>query len=432
METDATRMCALLVGLPAITVLGVEDDPGEPLRVHVETTMVGVGCSGCGTRAWLKDQRPVALVDLPAFGRSAVLVWHKRRWRCPERACEVATFTEQQPAIAAARAGVTDRAGRWMTRQVGQGQAVSAVAAELGCDWHTVMDAVVAYGTPLIADPDRVGTVTALGLDETLFVRTGAWRRRSWVTSIVDVSSPAQLLDVVEGRSAKAPSGWLEARPSAWRDGIAWAALDLSGPYRKTFNDTLPDAVQVADPFHVIKLANTRLDDVRRRVQQQTLGHRGHRDDPLYRSRRLLTKGHERLDQRGEAKLLGFLEAGDPQGEVRMAWHAKETLRGLYDQPAADAVGYLTELVESLLDRDMPRELQQLGRTLKRWANQIVAWHSAQVSNGPTEAMNSLIKRVKRVGFGFRRFRNYRLRVLLYAGRPNWNQLATLTPIPPP
>ena len=80
----------------------------------------------------------------------------------------------------------------------------------------------------------------------------------------------------------------------------------------------------------------------------------------------------------------------------------------------------------------MPSELQQLGRTLRRWADQIVAWHRAQVSNGPTEAMNNLIKRIKRVGFGFRRFRNYRLRVLLYAGRPNWDLLATLTPTTPP
>ena len=432
METDATRMCALLVGLPAITVLGVEDEPGEPLRVHVETGATTVGCAACGTRAWLKDQRPVALVDLAAFGRPAVLVWHKRRRLCPETACETRTFTETQPAIAAARAGVTDRAGRWMTRQVGQGQPVSAVAAELGCDWHTVMDAVVAYGTPLIEDPGRIGKVTALGLDETLFVRTGAFKQRAWVTSIVDVTSPAQLLDVVPGRTAKAPSAWLDARTQEWRDDISWAALDLSGPYRKTFNDTLPDAVQVADPFHVIKLANTRLDDVRRRVQQEVLGHRGHRDEPLYRARRLLTKGHERLDDKGEAKLLGFLEAGDPKGEVRMAWHAKETLRGLYDQNAADAAGYLAELIESLLDRDMPRELQQLGRTLRTWADQIVAWHRAQVSNGPTEAVNSLIKRIKRVGFGFRRFRNYRLRVLLYAGRPNWDNLAALTPTTPP
>lgn len=94
METNATRMCALLVGLPAITVTGVDNDDGAPLRVHVETVAEVVGCAGCGTRAWLKDQRPVAPVDLPAFGRPAVLVWHKRRWRCPDPSCDVATCTE--------------------------------------------------------------------------------------------------------------------------------------------------------------------------------------------------------------------------------------------------------------------------------------------------------------------------------------------------
>ncbi len=50
------------------------------------------------------------------------------------------------------------------------------------------------------------------------------------------------------------------------------------------------------------------------------------------------------------------------------------------------------------------------------------------MSNEPTEAINNLIKRVKRVAFGLRRFVNYRVRALLYAGRPNWDLLTTVTP----
>jgi transposase len=72
--------------------------------------------------------------------------------------------------------------------------------------------------------------------------------------------------------------------------------------------------------------------------------------------------------------------------------------------------------------------VNSLGRTIARWKDQIVAWHQARVTNGPTEAINNLIKRIKRIGFGFRRFRNYRIRVLLYAGKPNWDLLATVTP----
>jgi hypothetical protein len=101
--------------------------------------------------------------------------------------------------------------------------------------------------------------------------------------------------------------------------------LDLSGPYRKTFDDTLEHATQVADPFHLVRLANSKLDECRRRVQNETVGHRGRKDDALYRARRLLTKAHERLDERGDTTLRGLLEAGDPRGEVRMAWHAKRS-----------------------------------------------------------------------------------------------------------
>jgi transposase len=213
-ETNAARMCALLVGLPDITVVGVEDQPGEPLRIHVETTVEVTDCAGCGTRAWVKDRPTVELVDLPAFGRPAVLVWRKRRWRCPEAACPAGSWTERDPRIAPARGAMTDRAGRWVTGQVGrEGRTVAEVARQLGCDWHTVMDAVVAYGTPLVDDPARVGPVTALGLDETLFARTGRWRTQRWCTSIVDAGGPAQLLEVVQGRSA-AGRLWVDRRPA--------------------------------------------------------------------------------------------------------------------------------------------------------------------------------------------------------------------------
>ncbi len=307
------------------------------------------------------------------------------------------------------------------------------VADELGCDWHTVNDAVVAYGEALLAaDTERVGTVDALGLDETLFCRCGPWRVQCWCTSVVDVGGcghPAKLIEVIDGRTATAVCEWLDEQPAVWRSAIRYGVMDMSGPYRKVFNDSLGHVTQIADPFHVVRHANTALDQCRRRVQNDTLGHRGRKDDPLYRSRRLLTKGHEGLDEAGQAKLLSLLEAGDPHGEVRMTWHAKETLRGLYDiaDPATAAV-FLDEITEDMADESMPEEVRSLAGTLRRWRNQILAWHQARVTNGPTEAINNLIKLVKRVGFGFRCFRHYRIRVLLYAGRPNWDLLATVTP----
>ena len=103
------------------------------------------------------------------------------------------------------RCALTTRAARWATSQVGRhGRSVAEVAMDLGCDWHTVMDAVALYGTPLIDDPDRFDTVTALGLDETLFCREGRFRIQCWSTQIVDVRR-GQLLDVVAGRDSSEP-----------------------------------------------------------------------------------------------------------------------------------------------------------------------------------------------------------------------------------
>jgi len=428
-EVDPTRICELLVGLPDVVVLGVLDERDAPLVVHVETRDARPSCVSCAGAVVVKDRRRVELVDLPCFGRATRLVWRKRRWSCRNVTCATGTWTEDVPAIAASRLVMTDRAGRWVTEQVGRhGRTVNEVAGELGCDWHTINDTVIAYGTALVDDPDRIGAPSALGLDETLFVRVGARRRQSWSTSIVDVRA-GKLLDVVPGRTSVEPCQWLAKHSAEWRANIAWATLDLSGPYRSVFDTMLPDAVQVADPFHVVKLANQKLDECRRRIQNETLGHRGRKDDPLYRARRLLTKADERLDENGRARLLGLLAAGDPRGEVRTAWHAKEVVRSIYEhRDPGLALEFVDRLGHDLQDETCPTEVRSLGRTLLRWKNQIAAWHHAHVSNGPTEAANNLIKRVKRVAFGFTRFRNYRVRVLLYAGKPNWDLLATITP----
>lgn len=131
MVTDPIRACELLVGLPDVTVLGVLE--ALPLRVFVELRGEPPNCGGCGTSARVKERPEVELVDLPVFGRQARLVWRKHRWVCPERTCPVASWTGEDPRTAAPRLGLTDRAGRWVTEQVGRcGRTVNEVAVEFG------------------------------------------------------------------------------------------------------------------------------------------------------------------------------------------------------------------------------------------------------------------------------------------------------------
>ncbi len=110
---------------------------------------------------------------------------------------------------------------------------------------------------------------------------------------------------------------------------IRLAALDPFRGYATALATQLPAATRVLDAFHVVRLGNQMLDEVRRRVQQQTLGHRGHKHDPLFEVRRLLRHGAEHLTDRQAAKLGAALAAGDPDGQV--------TLPGSSPRPCARA-----------------------------------------------------------------------------------------------
>jgi len=112
---------------------------------------------------------------------------------------------------------------------------------------------------------------------------------------------------------------------------------------------------------------------------------------------------------------------------VAIAYRIKERLRDFYRTKDPDAArAMLDDLVTRATTKAMPREIQRLGRTLKRWFDKICNHHLERITNAPTESINNLIKRIKRIGFGFRNFENYRIRVLLYAGKPNWRVLGSI------
>ncbi len=423
MSVDPTRMCELLVGLHDVNVLSVVENEGR-LTVTIEQPQRLTACRSCGSLATVKDRDRLELGDLPAFGQPVTLVWVKRRWRCPSRLCPQGSWTELDPRIAAPRCRLTRRAGLWATRQVGQqGRPISAVAEEIALGWHAVQSALEVYGLPLVDDPARREGVRMIGVDETAMLKATPNALTRFVSTVVDIERPA-VLDVFEGRHGAQLDAWLTDQPQAWKEQIEVTVCDLHEPFRNALRKHFPDAITVADPFHVVGVATRALDKVRRRVQNETLGHRGRKADPLYRAHKLLTKAAERLDEKGHAKLRGLLAAGDPDGHLHDAWLAKECVRDLYTLAADPDVA--AEWLDGVIDdcvQARPPELRSMARTLKRWRDQILNWHITGASNGPTEALNLLIKKIKRVGHGFRNFNNYRLRVLLYTGDCNWNLL---------
>lgn len=175
--------------------------------------------------------------------------------------------------------------------------------------------------------------------------------------------------------------------------------------------------VAALDAFHVVKLGTDALDQCRRRVQQDTLGHRGRKGDPLYGIRTLMRAGAEKLTDKQWARFETAIAAHEQHLQVHLAWSCAQRLRSAYRHPdPAQGKKIATRVIESFPTCPVP-EIARLGRTLRQWRTAFLAYFdTSRSSNGGTEAVNSLIELHRRVARGFRNRDNYRLRMLLIGG----------------
>ena len=237
------------------------------------------------------------------------------------------------------------------------------------------------------------------------------------VTTLVDIDR-GRLLGMVPGRSGAVVREWVQAQPLWWADQIRVATIDEFAGYASATRDTLPGAVLVVDHFHAIRLASEVVNDVGRRVQQTTTGHRGRKGDALYGMiRRLLLMTWRNLNDKGWDRLRAGLAAGDPDGEIAAVWLARELLSEVYNAHGlAHARRRLIVFFQHAANAEVP-ELTRLARTIDRWSNEVLAYHSTGgASNGPTEAVNFVIEKIRRIGHGYPNYDNYRRRLLLGCG----------------
>ena len=349
-----------------------------------------------------------------------------RRYRCT--GCGH-VWRQDTGAAAEPRARLSRGALAWALEGiVVQHLSVARVADGLGVAWNTANDAVLAEGKRvLINDAARFDGVTAIGVDEHVWRHTR--RGDKYVTVIIDLTGirdgmgPARLLDMVEGRSKQAFKTWLAERPQAWREEVEVVAMDGFTGFKTAAAEELPDAVAVMDPFHVVRLAGDALDRCRRRIQQIIHGHRGYKDDPLYRARRTLHTGAGLLTDKQKDRLADLFATeihGDAHLEVEATWGIYQRMIAAYREPdRAKGRELMVKLIESV-SHGVPKaliELTTLGRTLKQRADDVLAYFDRPgTSNGPTEAINGRLEHLRGSALGFRNLTNYIARSLLESG----------------
>ena len=242
-------------------------------------------------------------------------------------------------------------------------------------------------------NPARFAGVRVLGVDEHVWHHQDRRRRGPReLTGIVDLTRgedhpTARLLDLVPGRSGTVYKNWLEERGEDFRSGIQIATLDPFQGYKNAIDDQLQDATSVLDAFHIVKLAGDALDEVRRRVQQDTTGHRGRKGDPLYQIRLLLRASRDRLTKRQKERLREAFVADEAHISVEVAYHCAQQVREVFHQDTpAQGQRLAAHLIESLPACPIP-EIARLGRTLRKWKDALDAYFdTGGASNAPNRS----------------------------------------------
>ncbi|MGH2577613.1 MAG: ISL3 family transposase, partial [Actinomycetota bacterium] len=289
--------------------------------------------------------------------------------------------------------------------------AVSHVASEERTSWWLVWRSLT---EAVDLTPADASVVHRLGIDEASFRRGLRFH-----TAFVDLDR-RRLLDLVPGRTKRSVTGWVEARPPAWRAGIEEVVIDPFDAYRQAVDESLPQVRLIVDKFHAVRLANQALDAVRRRLQREAGRHRSRHSRSvapsrwgraLFHSRRILVKARERLGQ-SELDRLERALSSDPTGQLRAAWVLKERFRDWYLAAGAEQARVGLKRWYREVERAGIGEFSDLARTVRAWESGLLEHFDSGATNGPTEGITNLIKVVKRQGFGYRNFENFRLRVL--------------------
>ncbi len=277
---------------------------------------------------------------------------------------------------------------------------IQDVANHLGVSWDVIKEIQREYLQRRFRKP-RLRGLRRIAIDE---ISVGHGHR--YLTVVLDLESGAVVF-VGEGKGVEALGPfWRRLRPS--RAHIQAVAMDMSAAYIKAVTDNLPEAQIVFDHFHVIKLFNEKLSEIRRDLYHEVTTRQ--QKKVLKGARWLLLKNPENLDQKRDEKkrLQEALKLNEP---LALAYYLKEDLRQLWNQSGKRRAGvFLTDWCRRAKASGM-KPLIDFAKLLKTHRRGILAWYDFEISTGPLEGTNNKIKTMQRQAYGFRDREFFKLKI---------------------
>jgi transposase len=277
---------------------------------------------------------------------------------------------------------------------------IKAVAHHLGISWDVIKD-IQKRDLQRRFDRPRLADLKQLAIDE---IHLG--KKQGYVTVVLDLASGA-IVFVGQGKGADALEPFWKRldRSGAVIDAVA---IDMSPAYILAVETHLPWAVVVFDHFHVIKLFNEKLSQLRRDLHREA----AEADQEVLKGTRwLLLKNPEDLDPaRDELRRLEkALHLNQP---LATAYYLKEELRQLWAQADKAAA---TTFLESWIARAQASGigmLRSFAKTLRRHEEGLLAYYDYRLSTGPLEGTNNKIRALQRQAYGYRDLEFFKLKLM--------------------
>lgn len=373
------RSEANILNLSGFSVLRIEETEHD-YHVYAESVASTTACPHCRSQAIVGFGRHERLIrDLPVHGKRVGIYVNARRHRC--QGC-TKTFFERLAHVDDRR-DMTKRLLEWIGKQSIK-RPFAHIADETGVVEGTVRAVFRDYITELQAKV-RFETPEWMGVDEIHILK----RPRAVFGNI----KANTIVELLPDRNKKTVMAYLSKLPH--RERVRFVAMDMWRPYRDACEIALPQAQVVVDKFHVLRMANSAMEAIRK-------SHRAGLEPKLRRALMhdrfvLLKRPRDLGDQ--EKLLLSGWTANYPA--LGLAYKVKEAFYGLYDcETKADAIRYY-QAWENSLPADLAPAFKDITTAFKNWQPLILAYFDHRITNAFSESMNNLIRLMNRLGRGY-------------------------------